>query len=455
MWNFSFRKNKSDVATESTRQLPSQKLSSDQLARLKIYMREIHYAEVPPDDAPKSDDLYLREIYDGANLKTIKDLPDWIVGVANPVPRIVAIDTSAITNALSIDRVRVADDKDNKATDELQVILSENKFSLLLNRLVSLGAACGDVYLCVSSSDRLPSGVRLSIYSPTVTFPYFNPHDYDDVEKYKIIYQYKDTLDRLLIREVTYTAEGIEDEGATYPLPLPGKIPIFHVAHIPQHQSFYGLPTCHGLYDTIDQLNKTWGTLEQANKFYALPRAIVKGAKPQTTKRLEANPRVAYHIGRDDDMYLLEWRGGHSLQATIDQLTQEIRTRVPHFVLDEISAGESGESIKHRLQLLLNHFTLLQNQYGAALSAAMEYILRMKGRPDDVRVELDWGENLAVQKSIHRMEVLDLYDRGLLPWRYAMEQLGYTSEQLDEMEPLVNQQKAPIGFSERMNNLLV
>lgn len=216
-----------------------------------------------------------------------------------------------------------------------------------------------------------------------------------------------------------------------------GKVPVVRFAHDADEPEEPGLSILEDVLPLQDVLNKQMADLLIASEFFAMPMRIFTGVQDEVNPVTGKSMAQDFNPRRDRNLFF----GGSDTKATqlpsadlkaATELTDASAlkiarvTGVPmHYLVLGQGQFPSGEALRTAEARLVSKVDDLHDEWGPQWAALME-LLGIDAQPV-------WTDPAHITET-ERLERLETQKRLGVPWRQTMLDLGYTSEQIDEME---------------------
>lgn len=191
-----------------------------------------------------------------------------------------------------------------------------------------------------------------------------------------------------------------------------------------------GDPDCHGVFDTIEAIDRLWSQSYKGTFQNADPTTVVKSE--EGFQEVTSGSDYAMQMGHDDDIKFLEMQGTGIKQAMdlADKLEEKALT-IARCHLDTNTGGPSRteEEIKHNYSSMLECAATLRTQYGKGLQKLLELVLssaRLLSVPREVVDSEGRREKIRQVIKVPKKKVLG--DDGRI--------IGFEERQLGEGEQI-------------------
>jgi len=305
-----------------------------------------------------------------------------------------------------------------------------------------MGGITGDVWI-KPIYDEATKWYKLIVLNSLYCYPELDEHDFNKVNKFKIVYPIGQPEEMRYFRE-EITPEKIEqfdgdNKIKSFPNIL-GEIGVVHIPNLPVAGSYYGKSDIQDIVDLQVEYNEKMSDTSSAIDYGASPITAIFGAK---AKQLEKGANRVWS-GLPKDARIENVAGVGDMAATLRfleilKLSFHELSQVPENTLGKFQpiSNTSGVAL-HMLYLPLIEKTEIKRMtYGKGFQELNRLILMLRSIKEQVKVSLSptkvvFAEPLPKDKLIERQLIAQDVGIGIESKEGAMKRIGKTDEEIAE-----------------------
>lgn len=303
------------------------------------------------------------------------------------------------------------------AQERLMKCWSWNRGQTFLHGVALNGAVTGEAFVKIVLEEGQPFP-RLVNLDPSLVYPECDPHDYERILRYVIVWDTDAEAEKKRLRQRQLIEpngvgwvildQATQDGGKTwqttnevqwsYPFP-----PLFHCQNMPAPNQFWGIPDLSpDILKLLNSRNFVASNMARVLRYHAHPKTFATGMGQGA--KLEMGVDDILHLPATGKIESLEMKGdlGSSLSFLmyLDDNLQSLAC-VPPIALGKMdgSGPVSGVALRIKYQPLIQRTMMKRRLYGEMLNEINRALLVLMGFAEEMECDVVWPTLLPVDQK--------------------------------------------------------